>query len=514
MNAAIYARVSTDWQAERGYSLETQVNACRERAKELGAETIKEYVDDGYTGAYLERPALESLRDALADKFYDAVIVYDPDRLARKLAHQLLLTEEIERAGARVVFVSMDFQNTAEGRLFYQIHGSFAEYEREKIRERTMRGKRQKLRSGKAITDSHVYGYDFDKETSSYTVNAGEAGIVLRLFEMYNSGQYGGADAMTNYINAHKDEFPPPNGREWSKATVFHIIKRKMYTGSYFSNVTYHKKVGPKKEERIQRPAKEWIPMTCPRIIPDEVFEEAQQRIEHNRTYRTWHRIDFTCLLQGIAFCGNCGRGISILNNNPTKTRKAARYYACVAHAPKTKPYNCGARYMSIPIVDEIFWKTLMDACENVETFRAYVGDAASVAIPSRIRERERLKAQLDKAQGERKAVMTWFSQSLITQEEATSKLAGLKKKIEDLEHKLSDMEQQENASGQPDAQAICDIVNTCPPDIESRRAVVLAVVERVYLQRLDNNYGHKYELAIRIVFRGFDKGSSQDSAC
>ena len=514
MNAAIYARVSTDWQAEHGYSLETQVKACRDRAKELGAETIKEYVDDGYTGAYLERPALESLRDALADKFYDAVIVYDPDRLARKLAPQLLLTEEIKRSGARVVFVSMDFQNTAEGRLFYQIHGSFAEYEREKIRERTMRGKRQKLRSGKAITDSHVYGYDFDKESSTYTVNEGEAGIVRRLFAMYINGTIGGVDAMTNYINANKDEFPPPNGREWSKATVFHIIKRKMYTGSYFSNVTYHKKVGPKKEERIQRPAKEWIPMTCPRIIEDSVFEEAQQRIEHNRTYRTWHRIDFTCLLQGIAFCGNCGRALSIINNNASRRRKAARYYACVAHAPKTKPYNCGARYMSIDVVDEIFWKTLEGACEDVDSFHAYVGDAASDAIPTRIREREHLQAQLDKAQGERKAVMTWFSQSLISQDEATGKLSTLKHKIEELEKRMDAIEQQESASNQPDAEAICKLVSTCPPDIESRRAVVLAVVERVYIQRLDNNYGHKYELAIRIVFNGFSGTKESRPSC
>ncbi len=504
MNVAIYCRVSTDWQAEHGYSLETQAKACRERAKEIGAEIIKEYVDDGYTGAYLERPALEALRDALADKFYDAVIVYDPDRLARKLSHQLLLTEEIERSGARVIFVSMDFQNTAEGRLFYQIHGSFAEYEREKIRERTMRGKRQKLRSGKVITDSHVYGYDFDKKTSTYVVNPGEAEIVQRLFRIYNDGRVGGADALTNYINDRKDDFPPPNGREWSKATVFHILKRRMYTGSYFSNVVYHKKVGPKKETRIQRPAKEWIPMTCPRIIEDDVFNEAQRRIEHNRTYRTWHRIDFTCLLQGIVFCGNCGRAMSILNNNATATRKAARYYACVAHAPKTKPYSCGARYMSIPIVDEIFWKTLEDACENIETFRAYVGDAANVAIPTRIRENERLKAQLDKAQGERKAVMTWFSQSLITQEEATQKLISLKHKIEEIEHRIAASEK-ETSKAQPDAETICKLVNTCPSDIESRRAVVLTVVERVYLQRLDNNYGHKYELAIRIVFRGFD---------
>ena len=66
MNAAIYARVSTAAQAEHGYSLETQIEACKQKALSLGATSIKEYVDDGYSGAYMERPALDNLRDALS----------------------------------------------------------------------------------------------------------------------------------------------------------------------------------------------------------------------------------------------------------------------------------------------------------------------------------------------------------------------------------------------------------------------------------------------------------------
>ena len=83
MNVAIYARVSTEQQAEKGYSISTQIEACQKKAMELGADTIKVYKDDGYSGAYLERPALDSLRDALAAGLHDTVIVYDTDRLAR-----------------------------------------------------------------------------------------------------------------------------------------------------------------------------------------------------------------------------------------------------------------------------------------------------------------------------------------------------------------------------------------------------------------------------------------------
>ena len=115
MNAAVYARVSTDLQAEKGYSLQTQIEACTQKAKEMGAVAIKTYVDDGYSGSYLERPALDKLRDALDAKLYDMVVIYDQDRLSRTLSHQLLLTEEIEKSGAQLVFVSSEYKRTPEG---------------------------------------------------------------------------------------------------------------------------------------------------------------------------------------------------------------------------------------------------------------------------------------------------------------------------------------------------------------------------------------------------------------
>ena len=108
MNVAIYARVSTQQQAEHGYSLETQVEACRKKALELGATSIKEYVDDGYSGAYLERPKLDELRDAVGQKLHDVIVIYDIDRLSRDTMHLLLLTEEMERV------VSLSVPLTAE----------------------------------------------------------------------------------------------------------------------------------------------------------------------------------------------------------------------------------------------------------------------------------------------------------------------------------------------------------------------------------------------------------------
>ena len=117
MNVAIYARVSTAKQAKEGYSLETQVEACKKKAIEMGATSIKEYVDDGYSGAYLERPHLDEMRDAVSAKLHDVVIIYDIDRLSRDTMHLLLLTEEIEK-NAKLIYVNSEYNKTPEGRSF------------------------------------------------------------------------------------------------------------------------------------------------------------------------------------------------------------------------------------------------------------------------------------------------------------------------------------------------------------------------------------------------------------
>jgi predicted site-specific integrase-resolvase len=107
---AIYVRVSTDQQAEKGYSLETQLAECRKKIKDLPKVlAVEEFIEDGYSGAYLERPALEKLRNALREKRFGAVIVYDPDRLARNLTHQLIITDEIESSGAHLHFVKFEW---------------------------------------------------------------------------------------------------------------------------------------------------------------------------------------------------------------------------------------------------------------------------------------------------------------------------------------------------------------------------------------------------------------------
>jgi site-specific DNA recombinase len=129
--AAIYARVSTEKQ-EKDETIASQLDALQRAAAEGGYDVAPEhiFVDGHHSGARLDRPALDRLRDLAAEGTFEAVLVARPDRLARQYAYQVLLIEELTRAGCRVVFLNHAFDETPEQQMLLQIQGVFAEYER------------------------------------------------------------------------------------------------------------------------------------------------------------------------------------------------------------------------------------------------------------------------------------------------------------------------------------------------------------------------------------------------
>ena len=147
--AAVYARVSTADQADKGYSLPTQIEACMALAQREGYTVPPAYVfAEDYTGTSLNRPQLQQLRALVRGKGIHALVVYDPDRLAWKLALQLLLDEECQEDGVRVHFVSFKADESAEGKALVGMRGVFAEYERAKLLERTARGRIGRAKAG------------------------------------------------------------------------------------------------------------------------------------------------------------------------------------------------------------------------------------------------------------------------------------------------------------------------------------------------------------------------------
>src|SRR3954465_7820896 len=143
VRAAIYARVSSDQQAER-HTIDSQVEALLARAAADGHAVAPElrFLDDGHSGASLIRPALERLRDLSAMAAVDVVYVHAPDRLARSYAHQAVLVEEFARAGTEIMFLNRPIGQTPEDTLLLQLQAMFAEYERTRTIKSTRPGNR------------------------------------------------------------------------------------------------------------------------------------------------------------------------------------------------------------------------------------------------------------------------------------------------------------------------------------------------------------------------------------
>jgi len=163
IRAAFYARVSSEQQAA-AHTIESQISALSERARSDGTPVPPErqFVDDGYSGATLIRPALDRLRDLATVGAIDRIYVHSPDRLARNYAYQVLLLDEWRRRGVELIFLNRPLGQSPEDDLLLQVQGIVAEYERAKIMERSRRGKKHAAQSGSLNVMSNApFGYRY-----------------------------------------------------------------------------------------------------------------------------------------------------------------------------------------------------------------------------------------------------------------------------------------------------------------------------------------------------------------
>jgi site-specific DNA recombinase len=200
---ALYARVSSDKQEEEG-TIDSQLSVLREHIAAAG-ETLEEamcFIDDGFSGATLLRPALERLRDQAVAGAIDRLYVLAPDRLARRHVYQMVLVEELQACQVEIVFVNRPVGTTPEDQLLLQVQGVVAEYERAKILERTRRGRLHAARCGRVSVLSRApYGYRYiDKHTgggvAAYEVIEDEARVVQLSTQEQVCGWFNGLDVV------------------------------------------------------------------------------------------------------------------------------------------------------------------------------------------------------------------------------------------------------------------------------------------------------------------------------
>src|SRR3989454_3546430 len=190
MRVALYARVSTERQERQG-TIASQLDALRRFALKHHHDVVDAYacVDDGYSGTRLDRPGLDRLRDGAEAGAFEAALILCPDRLARKYAYQVVILEELERYGVRVIFLEQPPSDDPHARLLTQIQGAIAEYERMKITERYRRGKLFRARQGEVIFWKVPYGYRRvprrDAVPAHLEISEAEAQVVRQIFSWH-----------------------------------------------------------------------------------------------------------------------------------------------------------------------------------------------------------------------------------------------------------------------------------------------------------------------------------------
>ena len=189
LRAIVYSRVSTDAQERDGTSLDTQEDAGLEYVKANGWR-VTESIRDTASGYSLDRPGIERARQLLRQGAVDVVVAYAVDRLSRNQNRIGVLFDEIERANARLEFVTEKFEDSATGRFILAARAFIGEVEREKIAERTMRGKVERARNGKIAqgTGKEMYGYRYIQETGQREIDEGQAVIVNQIFQRFCNG--------------------------------------------------------------------------------------------------------------------------------------------------------------------------------------------------------------------------------------------------------------------------------------------------------------------------------------
>lgn len=163
MQVALYARVSSPKQ-EQEATIDSQLRLLQEYAASHSYQVLPEdiFIDNGASATRLDRPALNRLRDAARQGEFEAVLIWDPDRLARSYPHQWLLVEEFQKMNCPMVFLQNPFGDSPQGKLLAQVQGIIAEYERAQILERTRRGKLEKARRGDYLSWApQTYGYTY-----------------------------------------------------------------------------------------------------------------------------------------------------------------------------------------------------------------------------------------------------------------------------------------------------------------------------------------------------------------
>jgi site-specific DNA recombinase len=499
--AAIYARVSSEQQREE-HTIASQTASLIEFAKSHDLEVPEEWVfeDEGYSGATLERPGLERVRDLAAEGQIQVVLAYSPDRLSRKYAYQILLIEELARQGVETVFVKSPQGDSAEDQLLVQFQGMIAEYERAQILERSRRGKRHRAQSGEVSVMSNApYGYRYlrktDEAPAAYLVDEVEARVVRHVYEMYTVEGLSIGEIMRR-LNA---EGVPTRKRSarWERSVVWAMLRNPTYRGTACFGKTRisarTRVMRPQRRRRVttpsttaghERPREEWIEIPVPALVTEESFAHAQQLLQQNKI-RSRRRTIAPSVVQGLVTCATCGYALS-----RTSTQTSARkihYYKCIGSDGWRKlggPVCDNGRFVRQELLDHVVWAEVIRLLEEPALIQQELDRrlvAARSSDPTRKREQS-LQRELTHVGKGIERLLNAYQEGLLSMEQLRERMPVLCQRQKTLRAELQAIADQTN-----DRVGFLRLAETLTAFLARLRsaAETLSVIERQRIVRL-----------------------------
>jgi site-specific DNA recombinase len=456
---AFYARVSSEQQTT-AQTILSQVAALRERILEDGLVLLPEheFIDEGYSGATLLRPALERLRDLIATGVLDCVYVHSPDRLARKYAYQVLLVDEWQRAGVEVLFLNRALGQSPEDDLLLQVQGMVAEYERAKILERSRRGKRHAAQAGSpSVLSGAPYGYRYVSASEGggqarYEPIPEQARVVQQIFTWIGRERASIGEVCRRLQQAGE---PSPKGKSyWDRTTVWGILKNPAYRGQ----AAFGKTHAVSRPGQLLRPLRgkpsqprhptlprdvdpeQWICIPVPALVEESLFAAVAEQLAENRRRARQGQRGSRYLLQGLICCQQCGYAYYGKAISPSARKGHPRdyaYYRCVG----SDAYRfggervCSNRQVRTDRLEQAVWQQvcalLQDPSRMAQEYQRRLQE------PQRQENRIVLEAQASKLKQGLSRLIDGYAEGLIDKPEFQPRVERSKEKLQKVEQAL-----------------------------------------------------------------------------
>ncbi len=458
----LYARVSTREQAESGFSLRQQLERLREYAAAQGYEVLEAVEDAGYSGAKLQRPGLDRVRDLVAAGGVSLVLAQDRDRFAREPAYLYILKQEFAAHGCKLKALNDRGDDSPEGELTDGILDQLSKFERAKTAERSRRGKLQKARQGKLVGGHHAaYGFRFNAARDGYEVDEDTMPVVRRIFRMVGVERQS-INAVRRALEAEGIPSPPSRvrpqgGRTWRRGTIRTLVlddKYRPHTHAEIAQIVAPA-VAARLDPRQRHGLCSYNGVAVPvpgSGIPREWVDAAREAIRENRrTSSAGHRI---WQLSGVLCCEHCGLRMvpNALMKRPTAP---GFYYRCPTRQHQGKEACRHATHHRAERLEESVWQEVLRIISNpdrlLRQYEEHVECKKRQMRGDPDREVRDLAERLRKLDYRRSGYLDLAADGDMSREELRTKLADLDEQRDGLQKALREAHSRQQALRDPE---------------------------------------------------------------